>query len=402
MPTFRYRGVSTDGRSSAGTIEAESPRGARARLRERGVYASKLESAPSDGSALAQVFSRRVGAQELARTIRQLATLLHAGVPLAEAVESLRKQRPGTAMSQALESVRSHLMEGQSLAQALARHPRVFPAIYTGMVEAGEASGALEAVLRRIADHADSQARLQAKVRAALTYPAIMTIVGGGVVLFLLAYVVPQVSRVFAEAQQTLPLPTRVLLALGSLVSSYGLLLMLTLAAAGLGLRYALATEQGRRRFETLVLATPWLGKLAANIAAARFAQTLSTMVSGGLPLIEALRISRSAAGSLLMEEALARAEAAVAEGEPLAEQLSDGSLFDPMIVDMIGVGERSGDLEGMLARASEAVAEEVKERIDAMAGLLEPVMILIMAGLVLFVVLAIMLPVFEMNQLVR
>ena len=220
--------------------------------------------------------------------------------------------------------------------------------------------------------------------------------------LFLLAYVVPQVTRVFAEAKQTLPLPTRILMGAGDFLAAWGFTIPPLLLAAALGLRRAVADPRARRRLEEVLYRIPVLGGVTRDIAVARFAQTLSTMVAGGLPLLESLRVARSSSGSLLLGDVLATAETRVFEGGSLASCLSGSPLFDPVVVDMIAVGERSGDLEGMLSHAAGAVEEQVRIRVDRMATLIEPVMTVGMAGVVLFVVLAIMLPVFEMNRLVH
>lgn len=401
MPSFRYSGVNSAGRSVSGFVEADSPRAARARLREQEVFASSLAEARAEG-ALPRTIRRGVRAGDLARTMRQLATLLRAGVPLAEAVDTLKRRRSGTALDEALEGVRARIREGASLAAAMTEHPRAFPSIYTGMVEAGEASGALDVVLDRIADHAEGQARLRARAFGALLYPAVMAVVGTTIVLFLLAYVVPQVTRVFAEAKQTLPLPTRLLMAAGDLLAAYGIALLVLVLGAAAVLARLLARDEVRRRFEGILFRLPVIGAVVRDIAVARFAQTLATMVAGGLPLVEALRIAAASCGSLLVGDALRRAERAVFEGGSLATELGRSPLFDPVVVDMIAVGERSGDLEGMLAHASAAVEDQTRQRVDTMATLLEPAMIVAMAGVVLFVVLAIMLPVFEMNRLVH
>lgn len=401
MASFRYTGVADSGRSVSGSIEADNPRTARAQLRERGIFASSLHAQEPAGSRT-YALQRGVRPAELARTLKQLAMLLRAGVPLDEAVATLSRQRNTPLLTQALESVRVQIREGSTLAAAMAQHPRAFSPIYIGMVEAGESSGALDSVLERVAEHAEGQARLRARAWTAMLYPAIMSVVGGGIVLFLLAYVVPQVTRVFAEAKQQLPLPTRMLMAMGSFLGNYGLIAAVALLGVALVMRRALAGEQARRTMERVLFAVPRLGEMMRDIAVARFAQTLATMVAGGLPLVEALRIGRSSCGSLLISDALSRAETAVFEGASLASCLGQSPLFDPMVVDMIAVGERSGDLETMLNHASGAIEEQVRQRIETMAGLLEPAMILVMAGVVLFVILAILLPVFEMNQLVR
>lgn len=406
MAVFAYKGVSEVGRSVAGTVDADSPRAARARLRERGIFASEVnESTPAAATGhggRGPSLGRRVSPRELSRTLRQLATLLSAGIPLVDALSSLLGRGLRPMMAAAIEAIRSDLVEGESLEQAVAKHPAVFPEIYHGMIRAGEASGALDRVLVRISDHAESNARLQGQLRAAMTYPTIMMLVGGGIVMFLLAYVVPQVTRVFVESGQKLPLPTRALMAAGTFAADYGLFVLLALSIAALALRYYAGTENGRRRVERVVLALPWFGGVVRNVAMARFAHTISTMMSGGMTLLSALDMSRGVTGSALVDDSLAAAGEAVRQGEQLAPNLAASGLFNSMVVDMIGVGERSGELDNMLERAAEALDEEVRSNVETMAGLLEPIMILAMAGVVLFVVLAVLLPVFEMNQMVR
>lgn len=339
---------------------------------------------------------------QLAHALRQLATLTRAGIPLVEALLSLKKQQSNDRMRSVFESLRMDIVEGGDLASAMRSHPDIFPSMYNGMVQAGEASGALDEVLDRIAAHAEADARLRARLKSAMTYPAVMGVVGTGIVLFLLAYVVPQITRVFAESNQVLPLPTRLLMGLAEILAGYGIPLALLLAVAALALRYYAQTPGGRRRFERLLFALPVVGKLSRNVAMARFSHTLSTLLAGGLPLVEALTISRAAVGNSLISDALEEATTAVSEGEPLAPRLGESGLFNVLVVDMVAVGERSGELGSMLMKASAALDEEVDLTVESLASLMEPAMILVMAAMVLFVLLAIMLPVFEMNQLVR
>ncbi len=402
MPSFRYSGVSSAGRSVGGFVEADSPRTARARLRERDVFATSVTEIKTDSGGGRWSFRRGVSTSELAQALRQMATLLRAGVPLDEAVDALRRRRGSAALAEALESIRSRIHEGASLASAMADHPDVFPAIYTGMVEAGEASGSLDTVLDRIAGHAESQARLRAQALSAMTYPAIMTGVGGAIVLFLLAYVVPSITRVFSEAKQVLPLPTRLLMGSSALLVHYGFLLLPLAVLIVWAVRRALANPASRMRLETAFYRIPGVGTAARDVAVGRFAQTLATMVAGGLPLIESLRVARASCGSATLNETLAAAEVSVFEGGSLAACLETSPLFDPVVVNMIAVGERSGDLEGMLTHASRTIEEQVQVRVDRMAALLQPLMTVAMAAVVLFVVLAIMLPIFDMNKLVH
>jgi general secretion pathway protein F len=396
--------VSAEGRSVSGVVEAETPRSARARLRERGIFASEVRESAHAGERTSSVrtLGRRVPVRELARALRQLATLIGAGIPLVDAIGSLRNRPLRPRMAAALDTMRADVTAGSSFYSATLKHPDVVPPIYTGMIRAGEASGALDRVLARIADHAQSTARLQGQLRSAMTYPIVMMLVGGGIVTFLLAYVVPQVTRVFIEAKQTLPLPTRALMALGRFAAAYGLYLLAFVAAATLGLRTYATTARGRRAYESVAYRMPWIGTVMRNVVMARFAHTLSTLLAGGLPLVEGLTISRDATGSALVGDEIEGARQAVSEGHALAACLGKSRLFHPMIVDMIAVGERSGELEQMLSRAADALDEEVRTSVEVMASVLEPAMILLMAGVVLFVVLAVLLPVFEMNQLVR
>ncbi len=414
MPTFAYKGISDAGRSVSGLIDADSLRGARARLREKGIFASDLHSDPGatgsisaeggdgGGNPLAGLFTRRVGAAELSRTMRQMATLLGAGIPLVETVASLRDQQISPRMTRALDNVRTHIVEGGSLETALAKHPSVFPQIYVGMVGAGEASGALDRVLVRIADHAEAGARLQTRVRDAMTYPLFMMLVGGAIVLFLLSYVVPQVTRVFAQSNQKLPLPTRVLMWMADTLGTWGTTVGVLLILALIGLRLYGRTQSGARQLERVWYATPIAGALAKNVAATRFAQTTATMLSGGLTLVKALAIARSVVGSRLFSDSLEDAEEAVTQGDPLAPALRTSGLYNPMVVDMIGVGEKSGELETMLEKAASMLDEEVRANVDSLSSMLAPVTTVIMGAIVMFIVVAVLLPVFEMNQLVR
>ncbi len=404
MPTFAYKGVTRQGQAASGTVEADTPRSARARLRDQGILASHIEETTAEhiSGIRALLSSRRVSPRELARLLRQLATLIAADIPLVDAVGAVARRQRKPVLAATLTAVRADLIAGDSLETAVGKHPRVFPAMYRGMIRAGEEAGALDRVVLRIAEHAEASARLQERLRAAMTYPVIMMVVGAGVVSFLLAYVVPQVTRVFTESRQELPAATRALMVLGELAASYGMQILLALAVCALLLRSWAASERGGRQLERLLYRTPWLGTVLRNVAMARFSHTLATLVSGGIPLVTALEVSRTAAGSRLLADALGEAREAVTGGESLVSVLERSGLFPPMIVDMVAVGEKSGRLEEMLEKAAEALDEEIRVNVDTAASLVEPIMILLMAGVVLFVVLAIMIPVFEMNRLVQ
>jgi len=400
LPSYAYKGLDASGRTVSGHVEAEGPRSARQRLRDQGLFVSSLEDEAQPRSKAAGK-QRNPGTVQLARNLRQLGTLLRAGIPLVESVTSLRGQAL-PAHRWIWESLRRQLVEGSSLADSMASQPGVFPSMYIGMIRAGEASGTLDEVLDRVASYAEDSARWQARLRSAMTYPLVMAVTGTAIVVFLLAYVVPQITRVFVESQQTLPLPTRALMALADLLVDYGLLgLLLLIAAFGL-LRWYWRSPSGRRRLEGVALSVPVLGTLRRNLYGARFCHTLSATLSGGLPLVDALEITRGSVGSELMSDLVGETAVAVRGGGSLAGALKNSPLVHPLVVDMAAAGERSGELENLLERAAEAMDEEVDSAVQALSAMMEPAVVLVMAGMVLFVLLAVMLPVFEMNQLVR
>jgi general secretion pathway protein F len=288
------------------------------------------------------------------------------------------------------------------LAEALQAHPRVFSDIYVNMVRAGEESGTLDTVLARLAEYSESQARLLRTVQAALTYPILMILVASAILIFLLAYVVPQVTRIFSDTGQTLPLATRILLGISSFVAKSWWMVLLVSAAGFLGGARLLRTPKGRAWYDRMLLRVPWVGRLLQRLSIARFARTLSTLLASGVPILTALGIVAHLVSNSLLRQALEEARASVQEGESLAAPLRRSGLFPALLIQLISVGERSGELEGMLSRAAEACDEEVTTALSRLTSLLEPLTILVMGGVVLFIVLAILLPIFELNQLVR
>jgi general secretion pathway protein F len=333
---------------------------------------------------------------------RQLATLAGAGLPLIECLSTLIEQMEKEGLKRVLSHVRQRVREGQSLADALQAHPRVFSQIYVSMVRAGEASGTLEVVLARLADYSEEQAKLWRTVRTALTYPSLMVIVASLILLFLLAYVVPQVTRIFSETGQTLPLATIVLISISSFLARTWWALLLLGAGGALVIVRLVRTPRGRALYDRFTLQMPWVGRVLQKIAVARFSRTLSTLLAGGVPVLTALEIVKNIVNNTLIRRALEEARDSVQQGESLAAPLRRSALFPPLLVQMVTVGERSGELETMLSRAADAYDNEVEKSVTSLTTLLEPLTILIMGAVVLFIVLAILLPIFELNQLVR
>jgi general secretion pathway protein F len=407
VPIYAYRGLTPDGRAVRGVVDADSARGARARLRRDGVYPTELteeyaNATESAAGGLSGRWSGRVGATDLAILSRQLGTLIGAGVPVVEALGAVGEQTERPAVARVLSHVRDRVIQGSSLADALAEHPAAFPDLYVGMIRAGEAAGALELVLDRLATYTESQGRLAAKVRAALAYPILMTVVSTGILGFLLAFVVPKVTRIFIEQKQDLPLATKILLGASDAVASSWWFLALLAIAAGFGLNAALRRPTGRLWIDRRILTLPYVGAVVTRVATARFARTLGTLLGNGIPLLGALDVAGGVTGHPAMAAAVGDARSAVREGQSLAATLRQSGLFPPLLIHMIAVGERSGELEAMLAKAADGYEQEVESTLATLTAVLEPAMIVVMGGVMLFIVLAILLPIFELNAMVR
>ncbi len=410
MPVYAYKGLTDKGRNVGGIIDADTPKNARIKLRRSGIYPTELSeaaeqqrltAATSAQFDLAALFER-ITPQDLSLMTRQLATLVGAGLPLVECLSALVEQVDSPRQKRILSQVRERVVEGGTLADALKAHPRVFNDLYVNMVRAGEASGALDLVLIRLAEYTERSAQLRNKVRAALTYPTFMGIAGGAILFFLLSYVVPKVTRIFAETKQDLPAMTVILLRISGFASEYWWLILGLVLAVVIGVRVSARTPTGRLRLDRSVLRIPYFGKVLKKVALARFSRTLSTLLLGGIPLLQSLDIVKHVVSNMVLQNAIQDARDAIREGHSMADPLKRSGLFPPLLIHMIAVGEKSGELESMLARAADAYDNEVEASVTALSSIMEPMMIIFMGGVVLFIVLAILLPIFELNQLVR
>jgi general secretion pathway protein F len=407
MPVYSYVGLSPEGKNVTGIIDADSPRAARLKLRKTGVFPTNVTEtsvdarSPRASRSISRLFER-ITPQELAVVTRQLSTLVSAGLPLVECLSALIDQVDTERMKRMLTQTRERVNEGSSLADALHEHPKLFSDLYVNMVRAGEASGALDVVLLRLADYTESTAELRSKLRSALTYPAIMFVFGGLLLFFLLSYVVPKITRLFLESKQVLPLPTRVLMAISGMLSTWWPLLLVLAIGATFGLRFYVRTPAGRERYDHWVLAAPIFGKLAKKIAVARFSRTLSTLLRSGIGLLPSLDIVKNIVDNKALYDATEAARDAIREGQSIAPPLRKSGIFPPLMIHMIAVGERSGQLEEMLYKTAETYEAEVDTTIATLTTLLQPIMTIFMGGVVLFIVLAILLPIFQMSQLVH
>ena len=408
MPVFEYTAIDTAGKSRKGIIDADSPKTARQKLRAGGIYPTHLEEsrAPEIGQRLSrwqlQFIFQRVSRAELVSTTRQLATLLGSGLPLVVALSGVLEQVRRTTLRKVLSQVRERVNEGMGLAAAMNEHPAVFPSMYTAMIHAGETSGTLELVMERLADFGEQQLALQRKVRSTLAYPTLMLIVGLGVVFFLMTYVIPRVTQIFVEMKQALPLPTTILIWVSTLFQKYWLFMLLIGVLCWLSARYYCRSRKGQRYYHSLLLRLPIVGGLVQKVAIARITRTLGTLLKNGVPLLSALEIVRNLVDNVILAEAIEEARQDISEGASIATPLARGGVFPPTVIQMISVGEQSGNLEEMLFKVAEISESEVESRVATLTSLLEPVMILALGALVGFVVLAVLLPIFEMSHLVR
>jgi general secretion pathway protein F len=407
MPVFEYVAIDRAGKSRKGIIDADSARAARQKLRSDGIYPTRLEETHAD--EISETPSRlqlklplqRVRRAELVSTTRQLATLLSAGLPLVSALSGVLEQVKRPALRKVLSQVRERVKEGMSLANALMEHPAVFPPVYTAMINAGETSGTLELVVERLADFGEQQLALQRKIRSALAYPLLMLIVGVGVVVFLMAYVIPKVTQIFVDMKQELPLPTTVLIGVSELFQKYWPLALLAVIGCFFAGRYYVHTDAGRRRYDRILLKLPVVGVIVEKVAIARITRTLGTLLHNGVPLLSAMEIVRSLVDNVVLRQALEEARQEISEGASITTPLARGGVFPPSVIQMISVGEQSGNLEGMLFKVAETFDSEVEASVTTFTSLLGPFMILFLAFFVGFVVLAVLLPIFEMSNLV-
>jgi general secretion pathway protein F len=409
MPVYEYIALDAGGRRQKGIVDAGSIASARQKLRETDVYPveitetadRKREETAARGGAI-HLF-RRVGLQQLSVMTRQLATLLGAGLPLVPSLSALVAQIRHPVLKTTLARVKDEVNEGNSLTQSMSHFPEVFPPFYINMVRAGEASGTVNFVLERLADFNEAQQALRMKIRSALAYPIFMFFIGGGVLFFLVTFVVPNITNIFREMHQTLPGITIFLIVVSSFLKAFWWIIGLVLLTGIFGFRFAVRkTVRGHHLWDRFKLNAPLFGDLNRKLAVARFSRTLGTLLQSGVPLLAALEIAKNVVNNVVIADEIRQAAKDVEEGQSLSAPLSRNGFFPPIAVEMISVGEQSGNMEAMLFRIAEAYETEVEANILLLTSLLEPAMILTMGVVVGFVVVSVLLPIFEMNQLVR
>lgn len=407
MPVYTYSALNQRGKTSKGIINADSARAARAKLRQSQLFPTEIIETSKDETPVQSrsirdisLFSRE-GAQDLTIMTRQFATLLSASLTVVDSMTALIEQTENQALKKTLIQVRESINEGTSLGAALAEHRRVFSPLFINMVRAGEASGALPVVLLRLADFSEHQLETRKKITSKMYYPVVMLVVGALVLFALLTYVVPTITTIFADMDQSLPWQTRLLISVSDFMQAYWWLVAAGIAGIGLGLRRYRATEKGTRWFDALAIRMPVFGPLNLKLAMSRFTRTLGILLQSGIPLLDALDISRAVLNNTVLSRSIENAQDLIREGSDIATPLRDSGHFPPLVSHMISIGERSGQLEEMLVRVSETYDTEVKTSIESLTSLIEPIITVVMAVVVFCIMLAILLPIFEINTMV-
>jgi len=405
MAAYEYVALDSTGRKKKGVIEGDSSRHVRQLLRDKAllpVSVDEVGETESNQSSNRFNVQRGVSAADLSLITRQLATLTKSGLPLDEATATVAKQTEKQRLQRILLGIRAKVLEGHSLADGMGQFPHVFNNLYRSTVAAGEQTGHLDLVLERLADYTESRQQLQNRIRMALIYPVILTIMAITIVSFLLAYVVPEVVKVFEDSGQTLPTITLVMIAASDLLRDYWLLIVGAIIAVVMIFSMLYKQPVSKEKIHEGFLKLPLVGRLTRGANTARFTRTLSILVASGVPLLEALKISGQVVENLPMRHAILDAGSRVREGSNLAKSLDVSGYFPPIVVNLIASGEVSGNLDEMLERSSVNQEQELETLISTLMGILEPLLIVIMAVVVLMIVLAILLPIFNLNQLIQ
>lgn len=418
MPVFEYKGLSDAGKTVGGMMEAESAKSLRMLLRKDGVFLTDIlgqaEGRPgrknstgvkvqgSKDIQLGKLARGRISTDDIAIMTRQLATLLGAGVTLVEALTALVDQVEKERFKRILSDVKQRVNEGSSLADALAQHQKVFGTLYVNMIRAGEHSGALDAVLLRLADFTESQSKLQQKVIGTLLYPAIMMLVGGGILVLLMTIVVPKVTKIFETMKATLPFTTRLLIWVSNALQNAWFIIFPLIALAIMGAVTYARSPAGRPKWDRFVLHAPIFGSLVRLLAIARFSRTLATLLRSGVPLLAAMDIVRNVVTNSVLADVVEKARDAIREGESIATPLKRSGEFPPLVYHMVAIGERSGQLEEMLLSVADSYENQVNVKIGALTSLLEPLLIVVMGAVIAFVAFSILMPILQVNSAIR
>jgi len=399
MGAYQYLALKKNGSSDKGVIEADSERHARQLLREQGLIPTQIQTLTQQKTGVHS--KSKVSSGDLALLTRQLATLLAAGIPVEESLRGVSEQTEKDKVRELVIGIRAKVLEGYGLAQAMAQYPNAFPELYRATVGSGEQTGRLDLVLEKLADYTENQQQTKQKIQQALIYPLIMIIVSTGIISFLLTFVVPKIIEVFTSSGQTLPAMTEVLISLSQFIKNYGLYTLIALVLLLMAFKRSLKNIKVKTLWHRLLLKIPIVSYLIKTVNVARYIHTFGILFAAGVSVLETMRVSASLITNVVMRQAFDTATLRVREGSGINEALKEARFISPMAIHLIASGEKSGQLSGMMERAASHLDNEVKRLIDTSLTLLEPLVILIMGAVVLFIVLATLLPIFSMEQLV-
>ena len=404
MGAFEYTALDPAGREQNGVVEGDTAKHVRQLLREKQLLPVTVAEVKHGEAKRQRGFSvgRRVSASDLSLLTRQLATLVKAGLPLEEALLAVSQQSEKPRIQSIMLGVRAKVMEGHTLADGFSEFPKVFPEIYRSTVSAGESSGRLDGVLERLADYTENREVTRQKVLGAMLYPIVLSVICLGIVTGMMVYVVPKVIEVFESSKGKLPFATQVLIAVSTFLRNYGVYLALGIIATIVGFIYWLKNPDNRRGFHRFQLRLPLFGRLVRGFNTARFTRTFSILTASAVPVLEAMRIAGEVVTNLPMKDAVTAAAARVREGAPIGKSMAQSKLFPPMTVHLISSGESSGELDNMLDRAATNQERELDSMMGALVGLLGPLLIVVMGMFVMGIVFAMLMPIFEMNNLIR
>ncbi len=408
MPVFEYRALDKSGKEVKGVLEADNEKSLRQLLKRDGIFLTSVGKGKQEGQSLLSVevdigqYFERITPSDLAMFTRQLATLVKAGIPLVDSLAASVEQAEKPKLQKILSKVRQDVREGMSLAQALALHDKYFTPMYTNMVRAGEASGTLDQVLNRLADFLEASVRLKSKIVGAMMYPILMLCVGALIMVAMFVFVIPQITQIFEDTGQELPLPTRILIGATHAFNNYWWLVLLTVIVGVWLFRKWKKSPKGHLQWDTLILKVPIFGNLILMTGVSRFTKTLATLLQAGVPLLNALEITKEILGNMVLVQIIDEARVLVKEGGNLADHLKRSGKFPPMVTHMIAVGEKSGALEEMLGVVSDAFEEQLNNKIAGLSSLLEPLMIVGMGGGIGVIVVAVLVPILQMNNFIQ
>jgi len=408
MPVYEYTALDVKGKTVSGIIDAENPRTARQKLRASKTFPVDIKEIHDAATKKAPRFIlvsdllTRVRPNDVAMITRQLSTLVGAGFPLVSAIDILIPQTRSKSFKKVLAKIKDSIVEGNSFASSLSQYPGIFSSLYVNMIRAGETSGALEIVLERLADIAEKQQALKHRIRSALAYPVLMSFIGALVLFLLLTFIVPSITSIFSDMNQALPTPTRILIRLSDFFKNNWWMMCVAIILLPLIFRSVKKTVKGRYFVDRTKLFLPGFGILAKKLSVARFARTLASLLENGVSMMPALNIVKNIVGNILIFDVIEEASKEVSKGKGLGTALAGNSIFPDLSIQMIQVGEQSGELEAMLNKVADVFENEVETSISSLTSLLEPAMILLMGVIVGYIVLSICLPIFEMNQLIR